>query len=121
MNAFIGANGVLTSWGYMESNNDDTLVEVSSEFNMTPGAAQYKDGTWSDYISPVDYTADNTAMRDSLLAGASVSISPLQMALTLGEATDAETASAKAWVAYSRAIKAVDLTQAAPQWPSIPG
>lgn len=52
-NAFIDANGILTSWGYAESNNNDTLVEVSDSFNMTPGAAQYVSGTWSAYTPPV--------------------------------------------------------------------
>jgi len=64
--------------------------------------------------------AANTAMRDQLLSTASVALSPLQMAVSLGEATDAETASAKAWVAYSRAVNAIDLTQSAPQWPTAP-
>lgn len=64
--------------------------------------------------------AANTAMRDQLLSTASIALSPLQMAVSLGEATDAETASAKAWVAYTRLIKAVNLTLASPQWPQAP-
>lgn len=120
MNAFIDGSGVLVAWGYMESNNDDTLVEVSDTFNKAPGTAQYLNGVWQDYSIPVDHTADNTMMRDSLLSAASVAIAPLQMAVSLGEATAAETASATAWVAYSRAVKAVDLTQASPSWPTPP-
>lgn len=53
MNAFIDSNGVLVSWGYAESNNDDTRVEVSDDFAMALGAAQYKDGAWSIYTAPV--------------------------------------------------------------------
>jgi hypothetical protein len=120
MNAFIDVSGILVSWGYAESNNDDTLVEVPDDFAMTPGAAKYVDGVWQVYSPPIDYTADNTATRDALLTQASVAIAPLQMAVSLGEATDAETASAKAWVAYSRAVKAIDLAQASPVWPAQP-
>jgi hypothetical protein len=64
--------------------------------------------------------AGNQSQRDVLLSAASVAIAPLQLAVSLGEATDAETASAKAWIAYSRAVKAVDLTVAAPAWPAPP-
>jgi putative aminopeptidase FrvX len=70
--------------------------------------------------TPAEVLAANTNVRDQLLQLASVAIAPLQMAVSLGEATDAETASAKAWVAYSRGVKAVDLTQTQPNWPTAP-
>ncbi|WP_323119978.1 tail fiber assembly protein [Burkholderia alba] len=76
-------------------------------------------------LDPLPPTQDqivamNTAKRDQLLQQASVALAPLQMAVSLGEATDAETVLAKAWVAFSRAVKAVDLTQANATWPQAP-
>lgn len=87
----------------------------------------YSNGTFEQPTAPpvvlpsaADILASNTATRDILLSAASVAIAPLQMAVSLGEATDAETASAKAWVAYARAVKLIDLTQSTPTWPSLP-
>lgn len=62
----------------------------------------------------------NTSVQAQLLAAASVAIAPLQLAVSLGEATSAETVSAAAWVAYTRAVKAIDLTQVSPTWPAVP-
>jgi hypothetical protein len=64
--------------------------------------------------------AANTAQQAALSATASAALAPLQTALMLGIATDAEKASATAWVGYSRDLQAVDLTQAAPAWPAVP-
>ena len=48
MNAFIDSNGVLTSWGYADSNNDDALIEVPDDFDLMPGSVRTSDGgqTW---------------------------------------------------------------------------
>jgi hypothetical protein len=119
-NAFVDANGVLTSWGYAESNNDDTLVEVDDDFAMTPGAAQYKDGVWSDYSAPVDHTGDNTATRDSLMATANAATYGMSDAYVAGLLDDADTATFKAWAKYKLALSKVDLTLASPQWPQAP-
>lgn len=64
--------------------------------------------------------AANTARRDRLLERASVALTPLQTAITLGEATGEETMHARAWIAYARAVKRVDLTQRDPAWPGPP-
>jgi hypothetical protein len=64
--------------------------------------------------------ANNTGKQNDLLAAASVALAPLQTAVTLGIATDGETADAKAWVQYVRDLKAVDLTGASPNWPEAP-
>lgn len=64
--------------------------------------------------------AGNTAVRDRLLERASVALTPLQTAITLGEATAEETTQARAWVAYTRAVKNVDLTKHEPAWPDQP-
>ncbi len=44
--AFIDVDGVLTSWGYAESNNDDTKVEVPEDFDLEPGKWRLVDGAW---------------------------------------------------------------------------
>ncbi|WP_257835320.1 tail fiber assembly protein [Burkholderia glumae] len=64
--------------------------------------------------------AMNSAERDALLEQASVALAPLQMAVSLDEAADTEIALAKAWIAFSRSVKAVDLTKMNPAWPSKP-
>jgi hypothetical protein len=100
-----------------------TMIDTAGNDNVEAGWTY--DGT--TFAAPVPYQptkdeilAANTATRDTLLGQASTAIAPLQMAVSLGEATDAETSSARAWVAYSRSVKAVDLTQASPTWPVAP-
>ncbi|AJX77236.1 caudovirales tail fiber assembly family protein [Burkholderia pseudomallei MSHR2543] len=62
----------------------------------------------------------NTAMRDRLLERASVALTPLQTAVMLGDATDSEAQQARAWIAYTRAVKGIDLTRREPTWPEQP-
>jgi hypothetical protein len=58
--------------------------------------------------------------KDALLAAASQSMAPILVSLQLGDATDAETVTAKAWQAYYRALKSVDVTVESPAWPVAP-
>lgn len=60
----------------------------------------------------------NTSVRNELLERASIAMAPMQMAVSLGEATDDEKAMARQWVTFTRAVKAVDLTAADPVWPA---
>lgn len=64
--------------------------------------------------------AANTAMQAIYKSQASTAMTPLLLSLQLGDATEEETALAKLWQAYSRALKAVDLTEVSPAWPDIP-
>ena len=87
----------------------------------------YEDGVFEQPPAPevspptaAETYAANTATRDQLLRDASVALAPLQMAVSLGEATDEETALAKAWVTFSRAVKGIDLTESSPAWPTAP-
>ncbi|MBU9552424.1 tail fiber assembly protein [Burkholderia multivorans] len=73
-----------------------------------------------DPLTAEQILAINSEYRDQLLRNASVALAPLQMAVSLGDATDDETALAKAWVSYTRALKNVDLSSASPSWPSPP-
>ncbi|MFL1562490.1 tail fiber assembly protein [Pseudomonas sp. O64] len=51
---------------------------------------------------------------------ASKIMTPLLVSLQLGDATEEETAKAKAWQAYCRALQTVDLTAQSPAWPDKP-
>lgn len=62
----------------------------------------------------------NTNLQESLAAVASQAMTPLLLSLQIGNATASETAAAKAWQAYYRKLKAVDLSAAAPAWPTTP-
>ncbi len=65
--------------------------------------------------------ANNVATKASLIAQATVAIAPLQDAVDLDEATDAETASLKAWKQYRVALNRVDSnTSDDIAWPSLP-
>jgi len=64
--------------------------------------------------------AENAATRDALLAGAATALAPLQMALVLDVATDAERTSARDWLDYSRALKAIDVSVSPVVWPVAP-
>lgn len=66
MYAFINASGVLTSSGYMESNNDDQRIDVADDFNYIPGTVRYDGTSWVPYIAPVDPSVVRTE-RDRLL------------------------------------------------------
>lgn len=50
MNAFIDVNGVLKAYGYMESNNDDQLIEVGDDFNYIPGTVRWDGTNWVPYV-----------------------------------------------------------------------
>ncbi|THD43922.1 tail fiber assembly protein [Enterobacteriaceae bacterium ML5] len=71
--------------------------------------------------TPDQLLEDAKAKRDSLMALATVAISPLQDAVDIDEATDAEIAMLKAWKKYRVALSRLDLS-AAPdiEWPEEP-
>lgn len=52
--------------------------------------------------------ANNTAMKANLIAQATIEIAPLQDAVDLDEATDAESNSLKAWKQYRVAVNRID-------------
>jgi hypothetical protein len=99
-------------------------VEVT---NLDPQPAvgwTYNAGVFSataPYVpAPDEILTANKMHLESLQAAASQVMTPLLLSLQLGDATDAETAQAKLWQAYSRALKAVDLTIDSPLWPTAP-
>lgn len=64
--------------------------------------------------------AVNADRQEALLKAASQAMTPLLMSLQLGDATDEETANAKAWQAYCRELRSVVLAAASPAWPDKP-
>lgn len=65
--------------------------------------------------------ANNVATKATLIAQATTAIAPLQDAVDLDEATDAETASLKAWKQYRVAVNRIDANTADEiTWPDQP-
>jgi len=65
--------------------------------------------------------ANNVATKASLIAQATVAIAPLQDAVDLDEATDAETALLKSWKQYRVAVNRIDANTADDiTWPDQP-
>ncbi|MGO4309941.1 tail fiber assembly protein [Pseudomonas sp. KB_15] len=72
---------------------------------------------------PEEIAALNEAQRQAFLVAASQAMAPILVSLQLGDATDDETLNAKAWQAYYRELKLVDVTVAKPsttpgRWPN---
>ena len=101
-----------------------TLVDITGE-NPMPVEGWTYDG--SAFAAPVahvptaaEVTASNTQQQASLIAFAAQSMNPVMVALQLGNATDEEVAIAKAWQAYYRALKEIDVSLPEPEWPVSP-
>lgn len=84
----------------------------------------YADGVFSPPpippLTPQEIFATNQNEQISRLSAAAQSMAPVVAMITIGDATDAETLAAKAWQAYYRALKLVDLSAASPEWPTSP-
>lgn len=72
-------------------------------------------------LTLTELNAQAAEKRDQLMALAATAIAPLQDAVDIGDATDAETALLNAWKKYRVALNRLDLS-AAPDidWPQIP-
>ncbi|SEO76138.1 virus tail fibre assembly protein, lambda gpK [Luteibacter sp. UNC138MFCol5.1] len=64
--------------------------------------------------------AANIARRNELLARAALAMAPLQDAVELGEATEAESALLTRWRQFRVAVSRVPLDAADPEWPAFP-
>lgn len=121
-NAFIDANGVLVAWGFIEENNDDTLVEVGEDFDLEPGKWRWDGAAWIAYVAPMT-EAQALALRASLMGEAGRQISPLQDAVDLGVATDVEATLLREWKEYRVALNRVQGQPGFPVdvlWPAPP-
>lgn len=90
-----------------------------TEWGMT-----YEDGEFffppPPIPTPEEILANNQRDQTQLLDQAAIQMAPVMVSLQLGDATDAETITAKAWQAYYRELKIVDLTVIDPVWPTPP-
>lgn len=127
-------DGTLKTRLPMDADVDDPLPSnISSvEKDLWLRTIQENDGIWKrdkkGKIEKLPFTpataeetlAANISTQARLAADASRAMTPLLLSLQLGEATDEETAAARTWQAYSRNLKAVDLTEIEPDWPVKP-
>ncbi|BCL44061.1 tail fiber assembly protein [Enterobacter roggenkampii] len=105
-------------------------VEITAELyselinGQSAGKNITQNGSGLPYLSDpvIDHVADAAVMRSGLRAVADAEIAPLQDAVDLGIATDAETAALTEWKKYRVLLNRVD-TSAAPEieWPTQPG
>jgi len=119
MNAFIDTNGVLVSFGYMEADNDNEIVEVSDDFSMSPGFAKFN-GEWAEYSPPVEYKLINQPIKDELMSAAALATQGMSDAFIAGLLSDLEVVTFKSWAAYKLALSKVDLRAKNPTWPNVP-
>lgn len=103
---------------------DIVWVEVTGMSPLPEPGWSYSDGEFSEpkphILSVEELLKKNTAQQESLQIIASQAITPLLLALQLGNATEDETSQARKWQSFSRSLKAVDLSSASPGWPSMP-
>ena len=101
-----------------------TLVDITEVSSMPLEGWTYDGLAFAAPIAHVptaaEIIASNTQQQASLIAFAAQSMNPVMVALQLGNATDEEIAIAKAWQAYYRALKEIDMSAAEPEWPSAP-
>lgn len=71
-------------------------------------------------ITPEMIVANNTAMRNTLLSVATLATDPLQDAVDLDDATEADIALLKKWKQYRVAVNRADLTFTNVIWPALP-
>lgn len=92
--------------GFWRLNEDGVAIEQIPYSSIPP--------------TPEQILAANQNKQNQLLNDASRAMAPVLVSLNLGDATDDETAIAKEWQAYYRALKLVDLSAASPDWPEPP-
>lgn len=97
------------------------LVDITDLDPQPQVGWTYDDGVFAPWMpDPQVVIEANKAEQASLLAQASQVMAPILVSLQLGDATDEETTRAKAWQAYYRELKAVDVTASNPAWPAQP-
>lgn len=102
-----------------------TLIELPEDSPVSPGWTH--NGT--DFVAPElppvpPMTAEQAgAERDRLMAYVTTQIAPLQDAVDMGEATEAEAAALLAWKTYRLAVSRTSTSAGWPtavQWPALP-
>lgn len=100
------------------------MIEVTDVKPAPDQGWLYEDGKFSarpPYKESQEETIGrNEAEKSQLMAYASQVMTPLLVALQLGNATDDEVNSAKTWQAYYRSLTSVDISVVEPAWPVQP-
>lgn len=101
-----------------------TLVDITGLERMPSWYWMYDGKNFQPYQPSKKTAAEilqaNTQTRDALLIQASRAIAPLQYAVDLEDATDADVSRLKKWKQYSVAVNRVALDELDPTWPHPP-
>lgn len=98
-----------------------SCVDITDVDPMPDQRWTYEDGKFCPEVQVVfDVVAHNEAQKLALSSEASQAMTPLLLALQLGDATDSEKAKAIEWRDYSRALQLVDVTEEDIVWPIPP-
>lgn len=127
-NSFIavGQDGFITTWA--ENPNFLTLSEGVSVYEVADtnlpadigqGTYSYQNGQFIKFEPVASEVAEQK--RNDLLSNAATAITPLQDAVDIDDATEAELLQLKAWKTYRVALNRLDLTTAPDiAWPEMP-
>ncbi|MBU9847163.1 tail fiber assembly protein [Rahnella ecdela] len=128
-NAFIavGQDGFINTWSenpnFLTLSEGVSVYEVSAK-NLPADIGQqtygYQDGTFIKFEPVASEVAEKK--RNDLLSKAAIAIAPLQDAVDIDDATEAELQELKAWKTCRVALNRLDLTSATDiTWPELPG
>jgi len=97
-----------------------TLVEITTSTGSPSQGWTYDGKVFAAPIPPTPTLAQKQATRGALMSYATDQIAPLQDAVDLGIATQAETSSLAKWKTYRVALNRLDLTVDPVAWPAQP-
>jgi hypothetical protein len=116
------ATGVL--FGYESDGSQDLLISPDLELLDEKGLAEVRAAQEAaNAPTPAQLMAAANSQRDSLLGVAGLRVAPLQDAVDLGAATDADMANLKLWKQYRVAVNRVSAQTGFPttiDWPAPP-
>lgn len=112
-------------FGYESDGSQDYLISPELKLLDDAELAEVRaEQEAANAPTPEQVLSAANAQRDSLLSLAMLRIAPLQYAVTLGSATDEDTANLKLWMQYSVAVNKVSAQPGFPvtiEWPVVPG
>lgn len=73
MKAFINQAGVLTAYGFMDSNGDDQEIDVPDDFSYPLNETKWNGTAWVPYSAPMDWPTYQSLAR-SLLTDSDITI-----------------------------------------------
>lgn len=108
------ANGDV--YAYESDGSQDSIIPESLE----PMSNDEVYAHCNPALAPGQVIEVNASVEAALSLAASSAMTPLFLSIQLGDATDEEVKKAKEWQSYYRALKAIDLSEESPKWPSAP-